>query len=105
MVTLLFAAAWLLNQVSPMAVYPWERGVLAALVLLPLFMAPLTKLTAVQIGPIVLCVILILMVRRALAECRVFSPDLTAGGSENRQRSTEIALMLSSNNCTPLKMA
>jgi hypothetical protein len=55
-------------------------------------MAPLTKLAAVQIGPIVLCVILILLVRRALAECRVFSSDLTAGGSENRQRSTEIAL-------------
>jgi arabinofuranan 3-O-arabinosyltransferase len=92
MVILLFAAAWLLDQVSPTAVYPWERVVLAALVLLPLFMAPLTKLAAVQIGPIVLCVILILLVRRASAECRVFSSDLTAGGSENRQRSTEIAV-------------
>jgi len=92
MVTLLFAAAWLFNQVSSTAVYPWERVVLAALVLLPLFMAPLTKLMAVQIGPIVLCVILILLVRRALSECHVFSPRLTAGGSENRQRSTEIAL-------------
>ena len=66
MVALIFAAAWLLAEVAPGAVRPWERVVLVALMLLPATMPVTASVSGLQIGPIGLGMVLLVLVRDAV---------------------------------------
>jgi hypothetical protein len=79
MIVLLFAAAWLARDGRRAALSSAEKITAAALLVLPLPMVLLAILLHLQIGPLVLWLMLVLLLRR----CRVFrrshAPVLLAG--------------------------
>lgn len=65
LVGLTFVVAWLAHDSARIGFLPWEKIVLALLLAMPLFIGGLTNALGLQIGPLVLWLALLLIVRRA----------------------------------------
>jgi uncharacterized membrane protein len=63
-VILIFAAAWLGREGMRSFFLPWERIAIVALLVSPLVTMVTAKLADLQLGPVVLWLVLILLVRR-----------------------------------------
>jgi alpha-1,2-mannosyltransferase len=65
-VVLVFAAAWIGREGLRTGFLPWERIAIVALLASPLVTMATTKLAGLQLGPVVLWLVLLLLVRRSL---------------------------------------
>jgi hypothetical protein len=63
---LIFAAAWLAREGMRTGFLPWERIAIVALLILPLLTIAVVELTGIPLGPVVLWLVLIVLVRRIL---------------------------------------
>jgi hypothetical protein len=65
-VVLIFAAAWIGREGLRTGFLPWERLAIVALLASPVVTMATTKLAGLQLGPVVLWLVLLLLVRRSL---------------------------------------
>ena len=69
LVALTFAAVWLSTEAARTGFRPWEKTVLASIIVMPLISLRLAHATHVQIAPLMLWTMMALIARRALDHC------------------------------------
>jgi hypothetical protein len=62
----IFAAAWIGREGLRAGFLPWERSAIVALLVFPLVTMVTTKLAGLQVGPVVLWLVLLLLLRRSV---------------------------------------
>lgn len=82
-VVLVFAAAWLGGEALRTGFRPWERAAIVLLLIFVLLALESAKLAGVPLGPVILWLVLIVLVRRAVEK----EPTLVAAGEHTKKSS------------------